>query len=233
MILDLDGTILSVNSFRIWSWYILRGRFPNLGGWRCLCISFTALCALLSRRLRLSSHNRLKWKLQRLWQTATKGDGGQNERRLINQLAAFVRPELSGVLHAISCGKVDAVMATAAAGDYAHGFGQSLGFVHVLATPAERGASDHENIGARKLESVLDFMHQRGWHDRPRLLFTDHRDDLPLVQACETVIWFGSSTELAQMTRRAPRTRILAGSPVILDSATRPAFTGVTAGYDR
>jgi phosphoserine phosphatase len=211
LILDLDGTILSVNSFRRWVLHLVRARFPHLGAARRLRIAGATVTALSARKMRLSGHEALKWRLQKLWQTATDGDGGLSEKSFVEELMGFVRPELLPVLKAVAAGEVEAVLATAAAGDYAYQLGRSLGFAHVLATPPLRAFGEPSNVGERKREAVLGFIASRGWQDRPRILFTDHEDDLPLIRICQTVYWFGSERARSAIQRMVPEIRICPG----------------------
>jgi phosphoserine phosphatase len=211
LILDLDGTILSVNSFRRWVLYLIRARFPHLGAANRLRVACATLTALSARKMRLTGHEALKWRLQQLWQAATDGDGGLSERDLVEELMGFVRPELVPVLNAVAAGEVEAVLATAAAGDYAYGLGKSLGFTHILATHPTRAVGEPSNVGERKRQAVLDFIANRGWQDRPRILFTDHEDDLPLIRVCQTVYWFGSDSERVAIQRSVPGIRVHPG----------------------
>jgi phosphoserine phosphatase len=91
----------------------------------------------------------------------------------------------------VASDRLDAVLATAAAGEYAIGLGQRLGFHHVLATPPARGRGEYINGGTRKCERVLAFLENVGWQDRPLILLTDHIDDLPLMRVSTAVCWFG------------------------------------------
>jgi phosphoserine phosphatase len=211
LILDLDGTILSVNSFRRWVFYLVRARFPHLGAAARLRVACATLKALSERKMQLTGHETLKWRLQQLWQRATEGDGGLGERGFVEDLMRYVRPELVPLLQQVAAGEVEAVMATAAAGDYAYGLGRTLGFTHILATHPTRAADDPSNVGERKRQAVLDFIAERGWQDEPRILFTDHEDDLPLIRVCQTVYWFGSETAGAAIQRMVPEIRLHAG----------------------
>jgi phosphoserine phosphatase len=208
MIVDLDGTVLSVNSFHRWFLFMACGRFPHLGPAARLRIGAATIKALVQRKLGLSDHRRFKWQLQRLWQSAIRGDGGASVQRLVADLMTFVRPEMSTILHTVATDEVDAVLATAAAGDYAHELGRALGFTHVIATPPTRSLSDPDNIGEAKLASVLSFLAAQGWDNRPRVLVTDHRDDLPLIRVCQTVHWFGEKSECAMVAQAAPGVHI-------------------------
>lgn len=209
MIFDLDGTILSINSFRLWSLFMLRARFDHLGLVRRGGVSVRAFHILAARKLGFMSHDSCKWRLQRLWQEATAGDGGRSADRLCRELMAFVRPEIRGHLSWIAAdGRVTAVMATAAAGDYAECLGKMLGFSHVLATPAGRACGAPENAGECKLKAVNDLIFARKWDSRPRVLFTDHVDDLPLIGICEDVFWFGSEAQRRRVMHAMPNVKL-------------------------
>jgi phosphoserine phosphatase len=204
LILDLDGTVLTVNSFHHWVLYLARARFPHLSLFGRLHIAGATVALLARRKLGLLRHEAFKWHLQQLWQTATVGDGGVCEKALVRELMRFVRPELASVLSAIAAGKTDAILATAAAGDYATALGRRLGFADVLATLATRAATEPSNVGEHKRDAVLRLIAQRGWEDRPRVLFTDHADDLPLIRICDTVYWFGSPADRDHVVRHVP-----------------------------
>jgi phosphoserine phosphatase len=211
MILDLDGTILSVNSFRVWSLFMIRGRFPHLGARHRARVAAATVGMFIQRKMGLTSHTQLKCQMQTLWKTAISGDDGACEQKLIAELQTYVRPELATTLAGIAQGKIDGVMATAAAGDYAYALGKAIGFQHVLATSPTRKPTDPDNIGESKLNSVMAFLRAQEWQDRPRILFTDHRDDLPLIKACPTVYWFGNAEEGQRIERTHPGVRIHAG----------------------
>jgi len=202
VVFDLDGTVLAVNSFPLWVMRMLRGRFPRLPLWRRVSVSLQTARALVSRKAGMISHETLKWRLQRLWQDAVRGDSGAAERDFARHLADFVRPELTGVLSAVADGRIEAVLATAAAADYAEGLGRGLGFRHVLATPRQREEGSPSTVGVRKRDAVLNFLDKQGWGDRPIVFFTDHAEDLPLILRSHTVYWFGKEEERRAMVAR-------------------------------
>lgn len=204
LILDLDGTVLSENSFPRWALYLVRARFPHLRAPRRWRISATAVAMVAARKSQLIDHQTLKWRLQRLWQTATAGDGGASERDLVQELACIVRPELTPIISAVAARRVDAILATAAPEDYAGGLGRRLGFAHVLATQRGRARPNPDNSGSYKRDAVMSLICGRGWLDRPRVLFTDHTDDIPLMRICRSIYWFGPEADLAAIMRSVP-----------------------------
>jgi phosphoserine phosphatase len=104
----------------------------------------------------------------------------------------------------VANGSIDAVLATAAAEDYATGLACRLGFRHVLATTSAR--TEPCNKGAHKRERVLALLASQGWRHRPLVLFTDHIDDLPLIRDSALVCWYGPAGKMMQAAEAAPDT---------------------------
>jgi phosphoserine phosphatase len=201
-ILDLDGTILRTNSFPYWVLFLARAPFPGMGWRRRAKISGAVVAMLVGRKLGLIDHERFKWHLQQLWQGATGGND-MVAQRFAERLIAHVRPEMGPVLTMVATGRIDAVMATAAPADYAQRLGRVLGFKHVIATRGTRPRGEPSNVGEQKRKAVLEFLARHGWHHRPRVVFTDHRDDLPLIGICRRVYWFGSEEDGRDIARAA------------------------------
>ena len=55
-----------------------------------------------------------------------------------------------------------------------------------------------------KRDRVLALLRQLDWFTRPRILFTDHLDDLPLMRECDAVFWFGKRTACPEGIRLVP-----------------------------
>ena len=211
IVFDLDGTILSINSFRLWVSQMIGGSLPGMPLPRRALLSLATLRALAARKAGMTSHETLKWTLQRHWQWATRGDGGAAEREFVQRLCGYVRPELISLLSAVADGRLEAVMATAAAADYAESFGRLLGFSHILATPRLREEGSPSTVGVRKRDAVLAHLAALGWHYRPIIFFTDHAEDLPLILRSHTVYWFGPEEERRVLAGRLRDVAILPG----------------------
>jgi phosphoserine phosphatase len=211
VVFDLDGTILSINSFRLWVSQMIAGPMPGMPLMRRAALSLATIRALVARKAGMTSHETLKWTLQRHWQWATRGDGGAAEREFVQRLCGHVRPELIGLLAAVADGRLEAVMATAAAADYAEAFGRLLGFTHILATPRVREEGSPSTVGVRKRDAVLAHLAGIGWQNRPIIFFTDHAEDLPLILRSHTVYWFGSEEERRVLAGRLRDVTILPG----------------------
>ncbi|PKU23238.1 HAD family hydrolase [Telmatospirillum siberiense] len=211
VVFDLDGTVLKVNSFRLWVSYLIKARIPHLrrrGRWR---LSLGVARALMARKAGVISHETLKWRLQQLWQGVAEGDGGAIEADFVGVLKRFVRPELSDVMRAVAAGEIDAILATAAAGDYAYGLGCALGFRHIVATPRIREKGDPSTVGIFKREAVCRLLAELGWQERDIVLLTDHADDLPLIGISRDVYWFGPEEARTALQRDLPDVRLRPG----------------------
>jgi phosphoserine phosphatase len=199
-ILDLDGTVLGINSFPRWVLYLVIAPLPCMRRTRRLALAGRVTALLVRRKLGLIDHDRFKWRLQRLWDAFPDADADGFAERMLRH----VRPELRSALAAIGAGQVDAVLATAAPADYAHRLGTIMGFRHVLATQAGRDASEAGNDGDRKRIAVESLLARQGWRERERIVFTDHVDDMPLISICHRAYWFGTEDGMRTVARTCP-----------------------------
>lgn len=209
LIFDLDGTILSRNSFPIWAATMLGWRDHHLTLRRRLALSLAVQRLLLARKLRRLDHDSLLRRLQVLWQEAAALPGATIAEHLQNQLARLVRPNLAPILRLVAEDVMDGILASAAAGDYALPLGRMLGFSNIIATAADRPADEPHNSGAHKRDRMLALLGERGWLERPRIFFNDDLADLPLMQESQAVCWFGNARGLRQARAAAPTVRFL------------------------
>lgn len=208
LVIDLDGTLLAGNSFRVWAGYLLRGRFPHLGWTARTRVSAACALALGRRRLGLVDHDGFRTRLQQLWAQAIAGDGGASEQALHDDLVRDVRPVLRPVLERVADGRLDAVLATAAPAEYALGLGARLGFRAVVATPPWGSGDAGATRGGRKRDAVLARLADLGWQGRPLAVLTDHHDDLPLIRCSADTWWFGDPEGERAVRAAAPSTPI-------------------------
>jgi phosphoserine phosphatase len=208
LICDLDGTILRSNSFPLWIMYLMFGRLPEPGLRARIMLSLRVQRLLVHRRLGRMEHARLMREVQLAWHTASQGLAATADR-VPALLRRRVRPAFEPLLQQIATGEIDAVLATAAAGEYALPLGLLLGFRHVLTTPRQLPPDGVLNHGAQKLRRVLDFLADQQWSGRSRVLLTDHIDDLPLMLQCHAVGWFGSAEMLSRARAEAKDVRFI------------------------
>ena len=60
-----------------------------------------------------------------------------------------------------------------------------------------------------RFDKAQAYWTRQGWAARPRLLLTDHRDDLPLIEVCNRTAWFGPEAALAQLRQILPEADII------------------------
>jgi phosphoserine phosphatase len=198
----MDGTVIDVNSFPLWVRQVLHGRQAHLGRAARVSVSMRCAAAIVRRKFLRGTHRRFKRRLQQLWrQIEANAPADAPANRMTEELLRHLRPNLRLLLQDITTGKMDAILTTAAAAEYALPFARKLGFRHVIATPAGGAQDDVDNVGEVKCRRTLSYIAARGWSGRPRVLFTDHRDDLPLIREADALVWFGTRAEYENLSR--------------------------------
>lgn len=210
VLIDLDGTLLMVSSFKVWGRMLLTARASAGCRIRRLVIAPATAIALLARRAGLIDHARLRATFGRWWRWSTDGDNGVAARALWAALDAHLRPELRPLLHEMAAGERDGILATAASAAYADAYARHLGFRHVIAS---RGRVHDDGVAKR--DAVLDLMATLGWAGRPLILLTDGIGDAPLARHCAEVWWFGDPAQASAFSAAA------GGVPITLGGSSR------------
>jgi hypothetical protein len=187
----------------------MTGRLSEVGWRPRVVLSPRVVSLVLWRKIGLMNHDELQRRLQVAWQAVVVRGNMAPMNRFEAMLLPRVRRNLRSCLDLMVERRMDAVLATAAAEEYAAALGRRLGFRHILATRSGRVASEPANAGPAKRLRVADFLRGIGWYDRPRILFTDHIDDLPLIRDCNGVCWFGSVDSLSVVRTMVNDTRFI------------------------
>lgn len=190
LVFDLDGTVLRINSFPIWVLFLAT---------RGVALGAQIMRLLIARKRGRIDHEDLLRRMQALWSQHAKP---RDQRMLQSLLMWQVRRNLRSILKACADGKWDAVLATAAAADYAEDLGHRLGLRHVLATPCGRGPDEPSNSGESKRHKMYEWLRERGWQCRPLIFFNDDMADLPLMREARIVFWFGSRRSMEEARRQ-------------------------------
>lgn len=210
LVVDLDGTILRGNSYRHWVRYLLFGGFGHLSPPARVALRLRVAAVLGGRKLLRWPHARVKARLRQLWSTVVAGDAaGTDLAALLDRLDGDIRPWFRPVLAEMTRRGGAAILATAAAGEYAVPFARRLGFPEVLATSCDPRRAT-ENLGDAKAAAVAKLIRARGWDGRPLLVFTDHHDDLPLIGLAAGLVWFGDPASLPAIVAATPGLRAIA-----------------------
>jgi len=207
---DLDGTVLTMNSFPLWATDMLLGRLPQSSLSQRLSVSVRCAGALARRKLLRGSHARLRRTLQRLWNEDAPRHTEARAGALVERLARHVRPSLAAVLADVAAGRADAILTTAAVAEYAVPLARRLGFRHVIATPGGGRDDSVENAGETKRKRTLAYIERQGWSGRPRVLFADTAADLALARECTALVWMGDTDTAYLPPEPAARSVLLA-----------------------
>ena len=222
---DLDGTVIDANSFTIWVVELLLGRVAGVGAVRRLSIAVSCGFALARRKLLRQSHAQFKRRIQRIWsRVEVAGTPSLATDALVRRLLAHVRPNLRPLLGEVAAGRRDGVLTTAAAAEYALPLASRLGFHEVVATPAGGGEDSIDNVGLVKRDRTIAQLRRLGWDERPRVFFTDHLDDWPLMRASKAIVWFGADADLETFRSKLPGILVVAGraiTPTDIDAVMR------------
>ncbi len=202
LIIDLDETLLSINSFRIWALYFLIKKFAKLNLRKRGILWLKAAKIFAERKVMGKDHSQTKAALQKLW--VEVDDAGALEN-MLGELEKKIRANMRGVMSAIASGEIDAVLATAAASQYADPFAERIGFVHVLST----GLGEKENRGEEKSRQIEQFLQKHGWENRKKIFFTDHLEDMPFMKKCDKLMWFGKQEEVMDIKSALPGLEVI------------------------
>lgn len=176
-VFDLDGTLISINSFHLWLRYLLCWAVRRV---RILIITQLFWYSAL-RLLGVINHIVLKKAILRLSHQVPIP-----ERIIFGQkLMQYVRPELLAKMQQHKKDGFTVVIATAALDLYLVGFKQLCEVDAILATSSELSSSWQENLKAQKLHNI------RSCYGSDALIvyaYSDHSDDLPLLKAAKYAI---------------------------------------------
>lgn len=192
LVIDLDETLLSINSFHVWAKYFLFDKFEKLDFIKQYVVKVQAGKIFAERKILGRSHLQTKFALHKLW---LEIDDQKALDKVMARLEEKIRPNMRGVLELIEQKKIDAVLATAASSVYAEPFARTIGFSNVIATQL----GGKENRAEEKSKNILEFLEKQGWQNRKKIFFTDHPEDTPFIMNCDKLMWFGKTEEIAKL----------------------------------
>lgn len=202
LIIDLDETLLAINSFPVWAGYFLVGKFENLNLPQLLLLRLKAAKIFAYRKILGQSHAGTKDALQRLWPQSA---GELALENILKNLEQKIRPNMCEIVTLVADNKIDAVLASAAASLYVQPFARKIGFSNIIST----GIGESENRSEEKARRVQEFLALQGWEARKKIFFTDHLEDMPFILKSDKLMWFGKTEEIATIQQSAPKLNII------------------------
>lgn len=202
LVIDLDETLLSINSFPVWAAYSLYGKFTGLRFRQRSKFRIQAGKIFFRRKVLGLNHAQTKADLHRLWLENHDDSALEN---ILAKLEKKIRPNMLDVLDLINKSKCDAVIATAATSLYAEKFAARIGFSNIISTRL----NDAENRGEEKARRILEFISRKEWEGRKKIFFTDHLEDMPFIRKSDKLMWFGKIEEVKNIQKILPELSIV------------------------
>ncbi len=204
VLVDLDGTLVRGNSFHMWLRHMLTDGLRTLAP-PARYASRLVICIYSALRLgRLITHARLKKVCQGVWDRALSRSSDP-DHELNSFLAALMRrvdPRICDWVGRAQDSGAVAVLTTAAPGDYALPLARRLGFDGAVATPRASSKTWSENLRDEKERNTAAYVRRNGWDAKRTILFTDHIDDLPLMQAVHEVCLVADDSTASAIRQR-------------------------------
>lgn len=170
VVVDLDGCLCTINSFRFWMFFSLLFLLFSLHWVRCY--KFNAYIVLRV----IGKSDRVRMKRDIL--SVTEDMPFFVIKLFCRFLYQFINHNVLSEVRKYKKLHVPVVLSTAAPACYVDVFAEKLGFSHVFSTQSVFGISWKENIGNEKWESISAYYGKEVIVD---CVITDHHDDLPLL----------------------------------------------------
>lgn len=191
LLVDLDGTLLSTNTFHKYIFFIAKYYFK-----KNLFKTFVILFFVSARLARVISHSKLKYNLLKLSQDLPEEivvSFGKSLMKYKNQSVSQIIVNYEGLK----------VLASAAPEKYTKSLGEHFNFDITLSTKNPGDNSWIENIKENKKSSLLDYLNYQDLEKQFVLdvIVTDHHDDLPLMEIFDKIILVNPSQETLTKTQ--------------------------------
>jgi len=185
LIIDLDGTFVSVNTFHKWMKFIFIEELKRLH-----FISVFKILKIVGLRFTKSiNHAQMKFAILELSEqniTTTQIDA------FVNTLDTYVNHTILEQLQK-KCGT--SILATAAPLLYAKQIKEKYYFDYVIATPSTKVSPWKENIKDEKSKNVSILLESQHLSYQTSILYTDHHDDTPLIRYTQKTYLINPSIE--------------------------------------
>jgi phosphoserine phosphatase len=195
VLVDLDGTLVSVNTFHHWIAHILVRGLSGIPLHKRTAARTTVLALCVRRALGVISHDDFKRGIQLAWAAAVSDTGPTWEQeeigRFVHRIRSYIDPRVWSLLMDFRAQGAITLLTTAAPAEYAECLGRELGFTTSVPTPRALDSTWSNNAKHAKLSRsrlALERLSATG----QMAVLTDHIDDLPLMQAADIVFLVGS-----------------------------------------
>lgn len=189
LLVDLDGTLLNVNTFHKYIFFITR-YYSSKNIFKTLSI----LILVIFRFIRLIPHSQLKYRLLKLSKQLPK----EEIHSFGQSLLKYQNDRVSDILLSYEGYKI---LASAAPEKYAQWLGDHFKFDATLSTKCPGQGKWVENIRENKRKTLEDHLKNTGKECCLDVVVTDHHDDLPVMELFSRVILISPSEKTLDLTR--------------------------------
>ncbi|MEP5764898.1 MAG: haloacid dehalogenase-like hydrolase [Halieaceae bacterium] len=188
-LVDLDGTYITCNSFHMWIRFMLTSGTKSLPIHRALLLRLRLYLLFILRKTRALNHSHFKRAVQMTWH---KYFTASQTKILLSEFIPSLQTKIAPYVHAelvsLKEESTIVILTTAAPEEYASKFAESSNlFLACIATSPATSPSWHDNVSLTKRIRTLDFLGANDLAECYLILFTDHIDDLYLIEACHEV----------------------------------------------
>ena len=172
IIIDLDGTFVSVNTFHKWMKFIFIEELKKLH-----FISIVNILKIIFLRyFKRINHADMKYMILEI---SEKNIHQTQIDNFVGLLDKYIHQTLSNIVNDES---TLTILATAAPLFYAQSIKNKYGFDYVLATPGTNTSVWEENIRDTKRKNILSLYQNQHLKQEDSILYTDHHDDIYLMK---------------------------------------------------
>ena len=193
LIIDLDGTFVSVNTFHRWIQFLLIEELKKFHFFSLLHILKIAFLRLIKQ----ISHTQMKFRILKI---SEQHINKKQINQFVASLESYVHPD---ILHQLQDPSNKTLLATAAPLLYAKAMQKKYHFDNVIATAYTHKDDWKENIKEEKKNTYLKMLDTHDMHPKEVILYTDHHDDIPLMQLSDFTYLITPSKETIIAVKKA------------------------------
>jgi len=192
VVVDLDGTFVSVNTFHKWIKFLFIEEVKHIH----FSSVFQILRIISMRYLKLINHSEMKFKILKISEQAI------NEKQIITFVQSLHKYVNHDVLTFIKSKPSTTILATAAPLLYAEKFKDIYSFQYILATPYTGSDNWEENIRNIKKKNLISLLKTYGLNQQVSIFFTDHYDDLPIMKYADLTYLINPNDKTINLTKK-------------------------------
>ena len=186
IVIDLDGTLLNVNTFHKWIIFLFKKSLVYNPIHSIGIIYYSLL-----RIVKIITHTQLKFNILKISENSYYASYIDI---FVEKLNIYLNED---VIKFIQKENITSILATAAPELYAHSIAKKYMFTYCLATLKTSELNWYENIKEKKKKSLEDLLTEIGETDI-NIVLSDHYDDIPIMKMANKVYLVNGSLSTKQ-----------------------------------